>query len=381
MTGDVEAILETGGAAALEIAASALAQHGARPGKCVNCGQPLIGTYCAACGQPSVTGRRSVHALLYAFVKDVVNFDSRILRTARALLFEPGELPAAFRRGQTQPYVPAIRLYLFVSLVFFVLLGVTNIALLQLEVTAKQVPVIWDAKGNPFIKNPAYDPAETDLDIRKAVKPLLPIPKVKANRPGGFFTFGTKMHFFSSIGVYHSALPAAARRQLLDRKFVEVDGPGRKTSDWIQGNIYDAINRIAADPAALNGPLTTWIPRALFLLLPLYALLLALFHIRRRQDYYLVDHLVFSFSIHTFAFVALMLAVALAQMIVGDLVPWLTFAVISLYIFLAMKRFYRQGWFMTSVKFIAVSCIYTIFFLLPALAGVLLLSVFGGSLG
>jgi len=135
------------------------------------------------------------------------------------------------------------------------------------------------------------------------------------------------------------------------------------------------------DPAALNGPLTDWLPRALFLLLPLYALLLAVFHLRRRKDFYLVDHLVFSLSIHTFAFVALIGAAALAQFASGEAVALLLLAVITLYIFLAMKRFYKQGWFITSVKFVLISGIYTLFFLLPAMAGILALSFFGGSFG
>ena len=380
MTGDAEAILETGTAIAVEAAASALAARGQPAGTCANCAKPLLGPYCAACGQPTDTKRRSVHHLLYAFVKDVVNFDSRIMRTARALLLQPGELPKAFRDGRTQPYVPAIRLYLFVTLVFFVLLSVTGTALLQMEVIATPQKVVWDSKGNAFVANPAYDPTDSDPDM-KAVKQLLPIPRQKALRPGGVFTFSSKEHFFSKIGAYHSSLPPAARSQLLDRPIVTVPGPGGEEADWVQRNIYDSVRRIAADPAALNGPLTDWLPRALFLLLPLYALLLALFHIRRRKDYYLVDHLVFSFSIHTFAFVALMVAVALAQVLAGGTVALLLFIVLSVYILLAMKRFYAQGWAITTVKFVFVSAIYCTLFLFPVLIAVLVMSIFGVNLG
>ena len=67
--------------------------------------------------------RRSVCSLVHDFIEDIVSFDSRILRTARALLFQPGELPRAFREGRTRRYVPAMRLYFFVSLIFFVILG------------------------------------------------------------------------------------------------------------------------------------------------------------------------------------------------------------------------------------------------------------------
>ena len=114
----LEAISETAGAAAVEIAVAAIVERGGKVLPCTNCAAPLIGPYCAACGQPIETHRRSVFVLLHDFVKDIASFDSRILRTARALLFKPGELPLAFREGRTQPYVPAVRLYLFVSLLF-----------------------------------------------------------------------------------------------------------------------------------------------------------------------------------------------------------------------------------------------------------------------
>ncbi len=382
MSDDIEAILEVGSAAAVEIAASALAARGAKAGTCANCTSPLLGAYCAVCGQPTHTHRRSVGALLHDFFVDIFNFDSRILRTTRALLFQPGELPAAFRSGRTQPYVPSIRLYLFVSLIFFVLLSVTGIAVLQVEVTATPVKVVWDAKGNAFIPNPAFEKDDAnDPDVKKYIKPLIPISKEKASRSGGVFEYSTNQHFFSRIGAYHSAMPAAARKQLIESPPGRIDVPDKALSDWMQRNVYSSINRIAADPAALNGPLTTWLPRALFLLLPLYALLLALFHIRRRRDFFLVDHLVFSLSIHTFAFVALIAAAALAQLFEGALVAMLLFVTISLYIFIAMKRFYEQGWIVTTIKFVFVSGIYTLFFLLPAMAGALALSFIGGDIG
>ncbi|MEI9993410.1 MAG: DUF3667 domain-containing protein [Rhizomicrobium sp.] len=378
MTGDIEAIVETGSVAAFEIAASALAARGAKTGACANCAHPLLGAYCAVCGQPTKTRRRSVRGLLHDFVVDLINFDSRILRTARALLLQPGELPAAFRQGRTQPYVPSIRLYLFVSLVFFLLLSVTNIAILQIIVTATPQKVIH-LNGKYYIPNPASGDADDDADMKKVIPPLLEIKKEKAERPGGVFTYTQQSHFFARIGAYHSNLTPAEAARLLDTPAIKIDGPGQKQADRVQSSIYGTLNKLAADPAALNGPLTDWIPRALFCLLPIYALVLALFHLRRRKDFYLVDHLVFSLSIHTFMFAVLIAAVGLAQVLAGGTVAWLTFIALSVYIFLAMKRFYGQGWLITSVKFFFISAIYCIFCLLPAFLAVLALSVFGGN--
>ena len=57
---EIEALLETGAVAAVEIAASSLAERGAAPVICPNCNKPLIGPYCAVCGQPhNTTGAAS----------------------------------------------------------------------------------------------------------------------------------------------------------------------------------------------------------------------------------------------------------------------------------------------------------------------------------
>ncbi len=412
MVGDLEAILETGSVAAVELAASELAKQGKATGKCANCDNPVIGAYCAVCGQPTNVHRRSLAELAHDFFSELASFDSRILRTARALLFQPGELPLAFHEGRTQRYMPAVRLYLFVSLIFFVLLGATGIALVQLQVIATPVKVSRDAQGRYVIPNPAYD--KGDPDTHFLGKNIVIAPE-RATAKGGVYTFTTATYFFKRLGSVHSNLTPAQRAQLTqappsmdvdadallkqqqreagnDKEAVQALAAARARvraavasekgrGAALKNRITSGIQRIAADPAALNEPITTWLPRALFFLLPLYAILLALMHVRRRKQYYFVDHLVFSLSVHTFVFAALIGAAAVAQMFSDEIVAWVLFAVITVYILLAMKRFYKQSWFWTSVKFLAVSGIYTVFFLLPALAIVLSLGFFGGKLG
>ena len=135
--------------------------------------------------------------------------------------------------------------------------------------------------------------------------------------------------------------------------------------------------KLATDPAALNGAITAWVPRILFLLLPLFALLLAAFYRRQAHEFLFVDHLVFSLSFHSFAFVLLLLAALAAQFLPGEAVAWVFIVVVPLYLLLAMRRLYRQSWFWTGVKFASLITIYTMFFLFPAFFGILALSVFG----
>src|SRR5580693_7964126 len=150
MTDDFEAIAELGGAAAIEMVASALVDHGTNAPKCPNCGAPLIGAFCAACGQERNTHRRSVRSLMGEFIAEVASFDSRILRTATALVARPGELSLAFQEGRPRRYVPALRLYLFVSLIFFVVLGTSNIAIMQLELVTAPEKIVTNAQGKSF---------------------------------------------------------------------------------------------------------------------------------------------------------------------------------------------------------------------------------------
>jgi Protein of unknown function (DUF3667) len=376
---DLEAILETGAAAGVELAASKLAGSGQPPDKCPNCGVTMTGPYCHMCGQEADTHRRSIWSLFHDLVDVVTNLDSRILRTVIALVAEPGELPCAFREGRTRRYIPPLRLYFVVSLIFFLVLGLGHIAILQLQVVGSVEKLQYDSQGNAYLPNPAYDPGDPDT---KFMPKRIPIPKDEISKSGMHYSFGTRPYFFAPIGSHPSKLTADELHQLREKRANVVvnvaTGPGqakkvaeaKKIGGWVETHIFAGFRRVAANPAALNGPLTTWIPRVLFLLLPLYALLLAAFYWRQRKNFYLVDHLVFSLSVHTFAFVALIAAVGLAQILSGGWVFLFLLVAIGAYVLLSLRRFYEQGWFMTGVKFVFISGIYTVFFLLPALGGI-----------
>ena len=372
--------------AAAHIAASALVERGHAVGTCPNCNAPTIGAYCTVCGQERDTHRRLVWGLLKDFFEDLASFDSRILRTVIALLVEPGEIAIAFRDGRTRRYVPALRLYFFVSLVFFLLLSATNLAIIQLELVATKAKVFHDAKGNSYYLNPAYDPDDSD---QKLLPKLIPLKK-GAKGDDTHYNISTKSYFFAPIGAHHTVLPPSVISKLrdetlgvsiqtrpMDANSAKQRAEAKKVKGWLDTHIFGGLQRLASNPAAMNEPLTTWIPRALFLLMPLYALLLAAFYWRQRKAYYFVDHLIFSLTVHTFTFVALIGAALLAQVLPGDTVAWLLFLAIGIYIFIGMKRFYRQGWTITTLKFGTVSFIYTFFFLLPALGGILLLGLIG----
>ena len=382
---ELEGILETGGVLAVEIAASAMAERGCVSANCPNCGHPLIGPYCAICGQPHNTHRRTIGNLLHEFFKDIVSFDSRILRTARALLVQPGELPRAFREERTQRYMPAVRLYLFVSLLFFLFLSATGLAFVTLHLEIQRTVYTHDAAGHVFRnvngKATAVPGLKSDtkgkISLADPRLSKIEVPNLKADGSDSDNNVSTNMRFFQRIGSERSNVPTDVKANIERvRKEMIKDN---ESQGWFMRSLNNTLARLETDPAALNGPLITWIPRVLFVLLPLFAVLLALFYVRKRKEFLFVDHLVFSFTIHTFVFVVLISAAILAQLIAGEWVALVAWLAMSFYFFLSLKRFYGQGWWMTSLKFAGIAFVYSTFLLFPALLSALVISLVAGS--
>ncbi len=373
MTGDVDGIIERGGAAAGRMAASVLAECGAQTRKCANCAAPLIGPFCAVCGQEHDAHRRTIIGLLHDLVTDIVNFDSRILRTARALLLQPGELACAFREGRTRPYVPPVRLYLFVSLLFFLVLAFTNIGILQIAVIVSgQARLTQNSDNNYVLK---IDPnrkiaPETIASARKFGIDLQPgqlDPKAVPIITGS-------VRFFAPIGSVQSRLPPQTLKMIANMR-ANVAKELNTTMFASSDKVIQGIEHIAKDPAAINGPLTVWVPRVLFLLVPLFAGVLMLFYLKARRHYFYVDHLVFTLNFFSATFVILLVTAGAAQVLPGAFVAGATMLALGTYLLLAMKRFYGQAWLRTTLKFAASMVIYLTFILAPAIAAVILMSI------
>lgn len=158
---------------------------------------------------------------------------------------------------------------------------------------------------------------------------------------------------YQSLEQYDSvqrSLPSSERDNWLERRFVRMDitisqkyrdNPEQVTIKILEG-FYHRL------------------PYMLFISLPLYALILRLVYVRRRQYFY-ADHGVFTIHLYIFSFINLLVTFALGKL--QEVTGWnfLTAVVIivffgmAVYLLLAMRRFYRQGWAKTILKFLIVS--------------------------
>ncbi len=90
---------------------------------CRNCGEVLLGQHCAHCGPRADVAVLSLYALTRDLAGDLFSWDARIWRTLRPLAFRPGFLTLEYLQGRRARYTPPLRLYLVLSLLFFLVIS------------------------------------------------------------------------------------------------------------------------------------------------------------------------------------------------------------------------------------------------------------------
>lgn len=90
---------------------------------CANCGAPVTGHFCSNCGQRREHEIHSIWHFTQEATEDLTHADSRLWSTMFALLFQPGLLTREFLGGKRVKYLPPLRLYLVLSVLFFLILG------------------------------------------------------------------------------------------------------------------------------------------------------------------------------------------------------------------------------------------------------------------
>ncbi|HYL01164.1 MAG TPA: DUF3667 domain-containing protein [Steroidobacteraceae bacterium] len=305
------------GAAAPAAVVPAAPAAAAPAARCDNCGAGVAGRYCGNCGQRLEPPVHSLwHFLAIAF-EDVTHADSRLWRTLRALLFRPGFLTQEFLAGRRARYLPPVRLYLVLSVTFFLCASLMHpkAELVQIDTSDAGVP-----KAARVV--PLADAASL------ATAPA---------RPG----------------------ETAAQRAARECGMINYDGPWHAT---LRPAAQQACLKIRADNArSLMAAFRHNLPRTMFLFLPLLAALMMLFYWRPRRYY--VEHLLLLLHNHACVFVVLPAAWALSAL-VPRLSGWVDLAVflyLVWYMYRSMRAVYGQGPWPTVAKLTALSFFYFVF--------------------
>lgn len=79
--------------------------------------------FCPYCGQEHKEKVVHFKQFIFDFLGDYFTFDSLIIRSVKPLLFKPGFLTNEFLAGKRVKYIPPMRMFIFISILFFLILG------------------------------------------------------------------------------------------------------------------------------------------------------------------------------------------------------------------------------------------------------------------
>jgi len=397
----------------------------------LNCHTALTGRYCPICGQENLEPKETVWHLVQHFFNDITHFDGKFFSTVKYLMRKPGFLSAEYMAGRRASYLNPIRMYVFTSAIFFLILfslkkpsDLVNMNSSTTDTEGKNsVPELEKKKMRyendlktenddddrkeladnarklgmelAIIKNSYGDTttrrfsraerklllaqALTDSNatadtsrgyryhgipshLRDSLKGLIRAGKINDTsslRDTGSQTtiFGIMVGQYKSVEMYDSlekGLPDSLRdgwfTRILTHRFIAVNEE------------YHRDKRRYFEHFAEN--MLHSFPKILFFSLPFFALILNILYFRHKEYYY-VDHGIFTIHLYCATFILIMASVLLNKIsswvdlrwctILTDVLIFGLVLYMMIYLYKAMRGFYRQGRGKTFLKY-SITC-------------------------
>ena len=290
-------------------------------GDCAACGTGLNGRYCHACGQDTEARPRPLRDMALEAFSETSLIDGQGVRTLIALVTRPSRILIAYREGAGSLYASPVKIFVVVTALFLAVLNFSDVVIYQYVRQVEpgaQVTARADPDGVTVHLTGATE--ETRWMQRRVNVPV--DPRI------------------------HQAMQDAAAR-------TDNEADRQNLLYEIQSDIEQEI---------ISERLSAWLPNAVWLLTPLFALLLAPLYGRRRL---FMEHLVFAMWAHVTAFTLLML-LALANRFGANLPAWPLAIPYLIYFARAASRYYGMPMGSAAWRSVAHTALYLIFVLMPA---------------
>ena len=347
-----------------------MSQHHLRHDKtCLNCGATVEERFCTRCGQENLEPKESVGHLISHFFEDLTHFDGKFFVTVKDLIIRPGYLTREYVAGRRMSYLNPIRMYIFISAVFFVVLFAgkeepagrqedtghsLNLYRQQLADSLRSV-VKTDSLRRSF--NGAM---AARLDTVEKVKPHDESINLGMNSIGKVVIDMTE-NKYNTVREFDSVqrtLPDTAR----EKGFMH----------WLmRNNVRQKEKHGGRSIMHVEVDVSHDIPKIMFVLLPLLALYVGWFYSRKK--YYYVNHAIFAVHYHCFVFLLFLVFLGLGKVIPGDwtelILMMLSLILAFIYLVVALHGMYRQSFWLSLGKAVAISLLY---FITMSLANMLL---------
>lgn len=397
---------------------------------CLNCGEVLTGQHCSHCGQRAKVRVLSLRSLLRDLIGDLTEWDSRVWRTLRPLAFKPGHLTSEYLRGRRTLYTPPFRMYLILSVAFFLLttLGAdpggamvfdvgedgANLQLrngsdegaAQPEGSAAPAAATAPSTATTSTPNrtstpvatsartstPTTEPTTTPTTTPKSAPTSAPTPPTKLDPtrqrvidrilervPAGPARERARADLEQEFGALTPEQVAPVERLINDpcgESGFQVDiGPW---GERYEPRLRDACRKIVADSQSFGRALYENIPKMMFIFLPMIAAVMFVLYLGSGRYY--VEHLLFFVHYHAFFFLGGIVIVLLdrgaalsdgtglatALRAAEGLLTTVFFFYVPFYLYRAMRRVYGQRHLVTLLKYSLLGVGYVFFMALTA---------------
>lgn len=333
---------------------------------CENCGAELHGHYCAKCGQAAVDYRRSFRHVIADVADSFLNWDSKFVKTIGILLIRPGWLTNQFLAGRRARYLHPLRLYLLVSIAFFLcgrLIPINSIS--PNGSTTELSPEIERKVAEGLARAPNLPP-ETRDKVNQALAraadagTAAEIPSPAESVPAQTSDILPQ----PAAPLDQSPTPKPHKKNQVIQFGHDEKGPQDPFGKWIQQRAKEKLGEGGTNVQLFVKTLRDNISTMMLFCIPLFAFVLKILYIRKHRFY--IEHLVYALHIHSFFYMATMVS---AFCVIGaehwapalqTPLTWILSIAVVVQVFLSIRQVYRQGWFMTMFKFFFGGFIYLI---------------------
>jgi hypothetical protein len=338
---------------------------------CENCGEQLRGHYCSNCGQAAVSYHRSFRHVVVDVLDSFLNWDSKFIRSIGLLLWKPGWLTNQFLEGRRVRFVHPLRLYLLVSIAFFLcarLIPVSDTRSIRREDMTPEQRALFDekmAKLKDKKKHSLFNFSSNDKKNEQPSATATPTPSLSATptdqtSPAEAQTSATPSEPDAAINEIAKEADEIAREKTKDGPHIQFGndkhGPKTPFEIWMQQRIKDQIGEDGSKGRVFLQTLQSNLSTMMLFCIPLFAFILKILYLRQKRFY--IEHLVYALNIHAFFYLATILVVFISiglhwvipgtpQVLLTLLLSFLVFV----QVFISIRRVYRQGWFMSLFKF------------------------------
>ncbi|MBL7981327.1 MAG: DUF3667 domain-containing protein [Flavobacteriales bacterium] len=315
-----------------------MARKRQRKEHCPNCDTALPeGTnFCPNCGQENHTHKLPVRHFIIEWLSGMFNFDTKLLRTLRDLVWPPGTVIREFNANRRIRYVHPLRIYLFTSLLFFLLVAVLTSSL-------------QDGEGPAIVVNGSEVEQADGLRLE-----LGDGSSVEDSTLVALSAYNTLTNeLIDSTLLAHGAMPSLINRTVI-RLALNLSGNSLRKEAFVQ-QLFSSFSKV------------------LFALVPLFAaLLMGLFW---RTGKFYTEHLVFALYFHTFLFLLLGMSMAIDQWSDVKTTTTLLPVLAMVHLVWSVRTVHGRGWWGSIWRGMLLSILYSILVLVGLAAAAIISSL------